>query len=798
MILLPPDGPLAQQPPHFVQSHPGPSAPPPTSFQPAVISPEDDVQRLFNVCKVGQGNAELLNEVLVYANPQELRDDVTKDLLGRARASHELIGSQIPWATTEAEKSRQVAGRDAKTIQEQLLAALLGAYEQLTECLKMHEDLERVAIEQEAEERIKTERLIQALTAVSEYRPSSEEAPLIEQVFSTGDPEHTGKINPQTATRIFSASNLPPDALARIWEIASVDSKEGLLDRQGVGVALRLIGHAQGGAAVTEALVARLGPLAVLESISPVPVEHVAGPSKPTTFGELPPLTGRDKTKFRKIFKASGAQNGILSGKWSKQLQARDVFIKSRLPWNTLREIWQLADVRRRGYIDTADFTIAMYLIQALMTGKLSSVPTTLPQQLYEEAARYSSAPDASDFQPYLPPPTHPSRAPSSPSPFAGPPPPRHPSSRPSSSRGHSPSPSPSFDISAATRVQANHIFSSLDPRNKGRISGDAFGTYIQTTGLSTNAINRIRDMVDIGHKGYLTRDEFIVAMHLVKVRKDGYRIPSVLPRGVLRSNDYDDAFGGIAVDSPMHLDPYRGTSASSSSGSRHSSHSEHRSRASSATPGPSTLRSSRSTPHLALTTPISSPSPPSSSAGPFPMSPLPGPMNYTPSQPTSPAQWNIKPEERVKYDQQFDQLDTGRKNYLLSDVAVPFFARAQLPNDVMATIWDLADSEHDGRLTRDDFAVAVHLIRQKLAGKELPTSSSASCSLSATVPLAEPQPQRRDSGQRPSLPQRSSSGPHNDPQPDPTTVRLPDDLDDDIRSDTPPPPYELIVSGTA
>lgn len=196
-----------------------------------------------------------------------------------------------------------------------------------------------------------------------------------------------------------------------------------------------------------------------------------------------------------------------------------------------------------------------------------------------------------------------------------------------------------------------------------------------------------LRDMVDIGHKGYLTRDEFIVAMQLVKMRKDGHRIPNVLPRGVLRSNDYDDAYGGIAVDSPMHLDPYHGHS-SSSSGSQHSSHIEDRTRASSATPGLSTLRSSRSTPHLALTAPISSPSPPSSSTGAFPMSPLPGPMNYTPSQPTSPAQWNIKPEERVKYDRHFDQLDTGRKNYLLSDVAVPFFARAELPKDVMATIW--------------------------------------------------------------------------------------------------------------
>ena len=74
-------------------------------------------------------------------------------------------------------------------------------------------------------------------------------------MFTTGDPEHTGKINPQTATRIFSASSLSPDALARIWEIASVDSKDGLLDRQGVGVALRLIGHAQKGEVVNESLV---------------------------------------------------------------------------------------------------------------------------------------------------------------------------------------------------------------------------------------------------------------------------------------------------------------------------------------------------------------------------------------------------------------------------------------------------------------------------------------------------------------------------------------------------------------
>ena len=56
------------------------------------------------------------------------------------------------------------------------------------------------------------------------------------------------------------------------------------------------------------------GPLAVLDSISPVPSEPVAGPSSGLVLGALPPLTTHDKAKFKKIFKASGAQNGVLPG----------------------------------------------------------------------------------------------------------------------------------------------------------------------------------------------------------------------------------------------------------------------------------------------------------------------------------------------------------------------------------------------------------------------------------------------------------------------------------------------------
>jgi hypothetical protein len=39
----------------------------------------------------------------------------------------------------------------------------------------------------------------------------------------------------------------------------------------------------------------------------------------------------------------------------------------------------------------------------------------------------------------------------------------------------------------------------------------------------------------------------------------------------------------------------------------------------------------------------------------------------------------------------------------------------------------DLADLNNDGRLTRDGFAVAFHLIKGKLSGKEIPGTLSAS-----------------------------------------------------------------------
>ncbi len=179
--------------------------------------------------------------------------------------------------------------------------------------------------------------------------------------------------------------------------------------------------------------------------------------------------------------------------------------------------------------------------------------------------------------------------------------------------------------------------------------------------------------------------------MHLIKIKKDGQHLPHSLPPGVLPGlslNEYNDAYAGTAPDVSQHLRPISGLAGTSLHAP---SLSEDRSRLSVVSvASPSSLRSSRSSPHLSAlsshsTTPLPTPTTP------FPMSPLPtGVMTttYIPSQPTNPEDWNIEPEERARYDRFFDHLDTQMKGYLLSDVAVPFFGRAKLPNDVMATIW--------------------------------------------------------------------------------------------------------------
>jgi hypothetical protein len=105
-----------------------------------------------------------------------LKPKFGQEFYAKCCSSQRLIFTQIEWATAEAEKaiaakaSHLAAERlkpgykelsesleEEPTVEEQLLSAILAANGELLEVLKQYEDMERVAIERQAEDRSRKE-----------------------------------------------------------------------------------------------------------------------------------------------------------------------------------------------------------------------------------------------------------------------------------------------------------------------------------------------------------------------------------------------------------------------------------------------------------------------------------------------------------------------------------------------------------------------------------------------------------------------------------------------------------------
>ncbi|KAF4568144.1 phosphatidylinositol-3,5-bisphosphate 5-phosphatase [Pleurotus pulmonarius] len=149
-----------------------------------IIPPEEDMRRLMEECTIGQGNASLLSQALVFAKPENLKkDQIITEFYAKCRASQELIYAQIPWASSNAERSRLAKEKDQqqsppkivngkpisppasidpdnpndKTPEEKLLDALLAANIEIVDALQQYEDMEQIGREREAEDRSRKE-----------------------------------------------------------------------------------------------------------------------------------------------------------------------------------------------------------------------------------------------------------------------------------------------------------------------------------------------------------------------------------------------------------------------------------------------------------------------------------------------------------------------------------------------------------------------------------------------------------------------------------------------------------------
>ncbi|KAJ7702399.1 hypothetical protein B0H17DRAFT_1044211 [Mycena rosella] len=387
---------------------------------------------------------------------------------------------------------------------------------------------------------------------MASFSPSPAELALTAQIFAHADPQKLGALTGEVAVKVFGGANLAPTVLGEIWQIAD-ESNNGWLSQKGVAMAVRLMGHAQKGEKVSAALLSKPGPLPTITGITPLVAQGTGASRAKSPQPSLPPFTPQDKAKFHTMFLKSGPVDGLLSGE-----KAQEVFVKSKLPNETLGLIWNLADTQDRGRLDSTDFAIGMYLIQATMTGQLSSIPEALPPGFYQQVAGpaqsviraqatggsysplASSFQQRSNIQPQYTGASQHLLQPQATGPWSSkaPVPPHLPARPPTSpsaiGSGAFGSPQPRWDVTPAEKASSDRWFDSLDTQKRGFIQDDVAVPFMLESKLSGEDLAQIWDLADMNNDGRLTRDGFAIAWYLIQKKRNGVPIPASLPHSLI------------------------------------------------------------------------------------------------------------------------------------------------------------------------------------------------------------------------------------------------------------------------
>ena len=208
------------------------------------------------------------------------------------------------------------------------------------------------------------------------------------------------------------------------------------------------------------------------------------------------------------------------------------------------------------------------------------------------------------------------------------------------------------------------------------RCIGETAKQVFERANLPNDVLGRIWNLADTEQKGYLGLTEFIIAMHLLTSYKNGSMraLPQILPPGL-----YEAAARRSVTRQVTGSRPIPDTVAPSAASKQFTG-----------------------TGYLAQASPTARPN-----QAPFQQATL------------TEEQWAISPQDKARFDQIYATVDTQNRGYITGEQAVGFFSNARLPEDALAQIWDLADINSEGQLNRDEFAVAMYLIKQQRSKRD-------------------------------------------------------------------------------
>ncbi|XP_061538938.1 epidermal growth factor receptor substrate 15-like 1 isoform X2 [Phycodurus eques] len=215
-------------------------------------------------------------------------------------------------------------------------------------------------------------------------------------------------------------------------------------------------------------------------------------------------------------------------------------------------------------------------------------------------------------------------------------------------------------------------IFESLLPVN-GLLSGEKVRPVLINSKLPLDVLGKVWDLSDIDKDGHLDRDEFAVAMHLVYRALEKEPVPAHLPAALIPLSKRKKSLGSVAGGVP----PLPASPPPSKDSLR-------------STPSHGSMNSLNSTGSLS--------------------------PKHTLKSGQHSINWAVPASDRGRYDDIFLKTDADMDGFVSGLEVKDIFMQSGLSQGVLAHIWALADTRQLGKLTREQFGLAMHLIQQKVS----------------------------------------------------------------------------------
>ncbi|KPU73483.1 uncharacterized protein Dana_GF14485, isoform B [Drosophila ananassae] len=362
--------------------------------------------------------------------------------------------------------------------------------------------------------------------------------------------------------------------------------------------------------------------------------------------------------------KATGAIEAMTAAKFLKKSGLSDV---------VLSRIWDLSDPNGKGFLDKPGFFVALKLVSLSQAGQVANM-----NNIYVDTA---NPPKVGEI-----PKTMPSRIQTVPPPSGG-----------VTDRD--------WTIEVIDRLKYEQLFESLNPNN-GMLPGNKVKGVLMDSKLPMNILGAIWDLADQDKDGNLDKHEFIVAMHLVYQTLQKRTIPSVLPPELRKP-------GAAAGHPPKPPLPASLPRAASGEGFGDGGFVAN---------FPKDIAPPAAIPPMPVAVPPMTRIPPVGAVSSMPLiqtDPL-VPIGAPPSVRAN-ADWVVTPAELKRFEEIFQQSDLD-KDGLVSGLEVKdIFIKSGIPQRSLADIWALCDTNQSGKLTVEQFALAMWFVERKQRGVDPP-----------------------------------------------------------------------------